>query len=122
VSALDDVIARDGPLCVWCGHEPWRSDLTAEHLLPRARGGRGVVENLAAACRGCNKRRRTRAVAAFARAQLDEGRAVRLDVLSAALARLARSPLREHAAYGTRQLALLERLAGPAASSSPTSA
>jgi HNH endonuclease len=122
VSALDDVIARDGPVCVWCGHEPWRSDLTAEHLLPRARGGRGVVENLAVACRGCNKRRRTRAVAAFARAQLDEGRAVRLNVLSAALARLARSPLREHAAYGTRQLALVERLAGPAASSSPTSA
>jgi hypothetical protein len=122
VSALDDVIARDGPVCIWCGREPWRLDLTAEHLLPRARGGRGVLENLAVACRGCNKRRRTRAVAAFVRAQLDEGRATRLDVLSAALARLARSPVREHAAYGARQLALLERLTGPAASASPPSA
>jgi 5-methylcytosine-specific restriction endonuclease McrA len=109
LSILDDVIARDGPACVWCGRQPWRSDLTAEHLLPRARGGRGSAENLAVACRACNKRRRTRAVAAYVRAQLADGRAPRMDLLDAALSRLARSRVGEHAAYGARQRALLER-------------
>lgn len=96
---------------MWCGAQPWVDDLTVEHLLPRSRGGRGRPENLVVACRTCNRRRRSRQVSAYARALLREGRRPRLDLLTAALARLSRSPAREHADYGRRQLALVERLA-----------
>ena len=115
MSSLDELIARDGPACVWCGREPWRADLTAEHLLPRARRGRSTVENLAVACRACNKRRRTRSVSAYVRSQREAGREPRLDLLVAALERLAGSGRAAHAQYGSRQLELLEH-SGPVAS------
>jgi hypothetical protein len=41
---LEHLISRDGEVCVWCGRELWRRDLTAEHLLPRARSGRGYAQ------------------------------------------------------------------------------
>ena len=66
--SLETIIERDGTVCVWCGHEPWRRDLTAEHVVPRSRGGRTSVENLTVACRACNKRRGTRPVVSFVRA------------------------------------------------------
>lgn len=111
---LNDIIERDGAVCIWCGREPWRADLTAELVLPRSRGGRGTPENIAVACRSCNKRRRTSAVTAFVRAQLATGRAPRRDLIAAALERLAASSAPQHASYGARQLALLERVAPPA--------
>jgi 5-methylcytosine-specific restriction endonuclease McrA len=104
------LISRDGRTCVWCGREPWPADLTAEHLLPRSRRGRTVPENLAVACRACNKRRRTKPVVAYVRAQIDEGRQPRLDLLRDALDRLGRSGSPAHADYARRQLALLDRL------------
>jgi 5-methylcytosine-specific restriction endonuclease McrA len=107
---LENLISRDGEACVWCGRELWRHDLTAEHLLPRARSGRGVPENLAVACRRCNKRRRTKSIAAYVRALSDAGERPRLDLLTAALARLSRSGSRAHVQYAERQLALLRRL------------
>jgi hypothetical protein len=88
--------------------------MTVEHLLPRSRRGRGLPENLALACRRCNKRRRTRPVAAYVRAQLQDGYSPRIDLLVAALERLGTSGSREHAAYARRQLALMDRMA-PAA-------
>jgi hypothetical protein len=110
MSPIDELILRDGPACVWCGREPWREDLTAEHLLPRARRGRTTTDNLALACRACNRRRRTQPVTAYVRAQRAAGRRPRLDLLTAALERLARSEAPEQAAYGARQLALMQRL------------
>jgi 5-methylcytosine-specific restriction endonuclease McrA len=107
---LENLISRDGEVCVWCGRELWRRDLTAEHLLPRARSGRGVPENLAVACRRCNKRRRTKSIAAYVRALSDTGERPRLDRLTAALERLSRSSSRAHVQYAERQLALLRRL------------
>jgi 5-methylcytosine-specific restriction endonuclease McrA len=107
---LDSLITRDGEVCVWCGRELWRNDLTAEHLLPKARSGRGVPENLAVACRWCNRRRRTKSVAAYVRAQIDAGARPRVDLLTAALERLSASASRPHAQYAERQLALLRRL------------
>jgi hypothetical protein len=107
---LDALIERDGALCVWCGRAPWRSDLTAEHIVPRARGGRTSPENLTVACRTCNKRRGTRPVVAFVRSLLDDGLRPRSEALLTGLARLAGSNRRDLAAYGVRQLALLERL------------
>jgi hypothetical protein len=104
------LLERDTAACVWCGREPWARDLTAEHLLPRSRRGRGLQENLAVACRGCNRRRRSRQVAAYARAQLDAGHRPRFDLLDAALGRLSGSASRDHAAYGQRQRELLARV------------
>lgn len=101
------MIERDGPVCVWCARRLWPRDLTVEHLLPRARGGRGLPENLAVACRACNRGRRTRPVAAYVRAQLADGRTPRTDLITTALQRLAGSASREHVAYARRQLDLL---------------
>ena len=109
---LSDLIQRDGAMCVWCGREPWRTDLTAEHLVPRARGGRTSAENLTVACRACNRRRGTRPVVAHVRSLLDEGGRPCGDRLLAGLGRLADSDRRDLAAYGARQYALLERLLG----------
>ena len=103
-------MTRDGAVCVWCGREPWPSDLTAEHLLPRSRRGRTVPENLAVACRGCNKRRRTKPVVSYVREQVQAGNAPRVDLLCDALDRLSRSPSPAHADYARRQLTLLSRL------------
>jgi len=110
---LDGLITRDGAICVWCGREAWRRDLTAEHLLPRARRGHRTAENLAVACRTCNKRRRTKPVAAYVRAQLERGEQPRLDLLFDALERMSASASRPQAEYARRQLALLERLSPP---------
>jgi 5-methylcytosine-specific restriction endonuclease McrA len=107
---LENLITRDGGVCIWCGRELWRRDLTAEHILPRARSGRGVPENLAVACRRCNKHRRTKSVAAYVRAQRSSGAEPRLDLLTAALERLSQSAASAHAEYGQRQLTLLDRL------------
>jgi 5-methylcytosine-specific restriction endonuclease McrA len=104
------LIARDGGTCLWCGRAPWRWDLTAEHLLPRSRRGRALPENLAVACRSCNKRRRSKPVVAYVRAQRHDGYEPRVDLLEAALARLSRSQSHAHAEYAVRQLALLARL------------
>jgi 5-methylcytosine-specific restriction endonuclease McrA len=104
------LIARDGGTCVWCGREPWAADLTAEHLLPRSRRGRTLPENLAVACRACNKRRRTKPVVAYVRAQRQEGLEPRVDLLRHALARLTASESQAHADYARRQLTLLNRL------------
>jgi 5-methylcytosine-specific restriction endonuclease McrA len=106
----DSLIDRDGGTCVWCGRDPWPADLTAEHLLPRSRRGRTVPENLAVACRSCNKRRRTKPVVAYVRSLRDGGYQPRVDLLADALERLRRSGSPVHAAYAARQLTLLARL------------
>lgn len=40
-----------GPSCEYCG-EPFAT--TADHILPRSRGGGNEIENLAPACASCN--------------------------------------------------------------------
>lgn len=107
MSLLADLIERDGSACVWCGRELWRTDLTVEHLLPRTRGGHTTLENLAVACRACNRARGARSLVAYVRARALAGARPRIAVLEAALARLGASSRRAHAAYGARQLELL---------------
>ena len=110
-SRLDGLIGRDGPRCVWCGAEPWRRDLTLEHVLPRSRGGRTEDENLVVACRRCNRARRSRPVVAYLRELLQApDRRPRRATLRRALERLRDSPRRVHRDYGSSQLRSLERL------------
>ncbi len=107
--SLDDLIMRDGPRCAWCGAEPWRRDLTFEHVLPRSSGGATVAENGLVACRRCNRARGSRAVVAYVRELRDAGANPQLPVIRAALERLAGSERRRHREFGARQSALLDR-------------
>jgi 5-methylcytosine-specific restriction endonuclease McrA len=50
------IFARDDYRCMYCGD---RAD-SIDHVVPRSRGGQHVWENLAAACRPCNTRKRDR--------------------------------------------------------------
>lgn len=47
-------LLRDGPSCEYCG-EPFAN--TADHILPRSRGGGNEPENLAPACKTCNEQK-----------------------------------------------------------------
>ncbi len=101
---LAQLIARDGEACIWCGQARW---LTIEHLLPQSKRGQSREENLALACRACNRSRGSRPIAAFERERLREGKAPATPALCTALERLSRSASARHAAYGARQLELL---------------
>ena len=50
------VFSRDDYRCQYCGNHADSID----HVVPRSRGGRDVWDNLAAACRPCNSRKRDR--------------------------------------------------------------
>lgn len=49
-----NVFKRDGNACLYCGA---RENLTIDHVVPRALGGRDSWENLATACQRCNSRK-----------------------------------------------------------------
>lgn len=50
------IFARDGHRCQYCGDAADSID----HVIPRSRGGRHEWENVTAACRPCNLRKRDR--------------------------------------------------------------
>ena len=50
------VMARDGHKCQYCG----ATADSIDHVMPRSRGGMHVWENVTAACRPCNLRKRDR--------------------------------------------------------------
>jgi 5-methylcytosine-specific restriction endonuclease McrA len=105
---VDEIIARDGSSCVWCGRELWRRDLTVEHVIPRSRGGHLVPENALVACRACNRRRGSKPIDAYVRDLLREGAEVDLAALRESLGRLMRSERRAHRDAAARQLRRLE--------------
>jgi hypothetical protein len=100
---VDDIWERDGEHCVWCSTASWPRDRTLEHLLPRSRGGRNGDHNLLPACRSCNKARRSRSAAAYARDRADAGRTVDVDLLLAGLDRLAEHGTPAERDYGEHQ-------------------
>jgi 5-methylcytosine-specific restriction endonuclease McrA len=50
----DDVFARDGYRCVYCGEVYPVDALSVDHVQPRVRGGDRSGGNLVTACEGCN--------------------------------------------------------------------
>ncbi|TRZ81230.1 MAG: HNH endonuclease [Actinobacteria bacterium] len=50
------IFARDNHRCQYCGG---LAD-SIDHVMPRSRGGMHIWENVAAACRGCNLKKRDR--------------------------------------------------------------
>lgn len=57
-----NIFTRDGFRCLYCGISGHKVDggLELEHIIPKSRGGRNVWENLCAACRKCNQKKRDR--------------------------------------------------------------
>lgn len=46
-------------ICYYCGREKNASELTMDHIVPLARGGRSTKGNLVPACKDCNNRKKT---------------------------------------------------------------
>jgi 5-methylcytosine-specific restriction endonuclease McrA len=46
-----NIFKRDGYSCQYCGT---KSDLTIDHVVPKAKGGKTIWKNIVAACRRCN--------------------------------------------------------------------
>jgi len=54
------LFARDRHLCMYCGQQYTRAELTRDHVLPLSRGGLDAWENVVAACLPCNVRKSNR--------------------------------------------------------------
>jgi 5-methylcytosine-specific restriction endonuclease McrA len=52
-----NVFARDRFRCGYCGRPGAFEELTYDHVVPRARGGKTVWENVVTACRACNSKK-----------------------------------------------------------------
>ncbi|PLX52382.1 MAG: HNH endonuclease [Desulfobulbaceae bacterium] len=46
-------------VCYYCGRLLGPKDLTMDHIVPLARGGRSTKENLVACCKDCNNKKKT---------------------------------------------------------------
>lgn len=55
-----NVYARDGYRCQYCGHEFPVSKLSYDHVVPKSAGGRREWKNIVASCRPCNLRKADR--------------------------------------------------------------
>ncbi|HRD71777.1 MAG TPA: HNH endonuclease [Aquimonas sp.] len=54
------LFARDRHLCLYCGGQFNRYELTRDHVIPTSRGGRDVWQNVVSACLPCNLRKGNR--------------------------------------------------------------
>lgn len=52
-----NIYARDGYRCQYCGDEKPIAELTYDHVVPRAQGGRTEWTNIVTACQECNLRK-----------------------------------------------------------------
>jgi 5-methylcytosine-specific restriction endonuclease McrA len=57
-----NVFLRDRFTCQYCGTPHTAQELTFDHVVPRARGGRTNWTNIVAACSSCNVRKGSRAL------------------------------------------------------------
>jgi len=61
----EEVFARDGYRCVYCGTVFPAEQLSVDHLQARVRGGDRSGGNLVTACEGCNVKKGHRSLAEF---------------------------------------------------------
>ncbi len=54
------LFARDQQLCLYCGQQFARSQLTRDHVIPLSHGGADCWENVVSACGRCNTRKAAR--------------------------------------------------------------
>jgi 5-methylcytosine-specific restriction endonuclease McrA len=50
-----NVYARDGFVCQYCGTKSMTEELTFDHVIPRAQGGKTTWENVVTCCIPCNR-------------------------------------------------------------------
>ncbi|MCC6746908.1 MAG: HNH endonuclease [Deltaproteobacteria bacterium] len=55
-----NVLARDRWRCQYCGQKRTSAELTYDHVIPRAKGGKTCWENIVTACVECNARKADR--------------------------------------------------------------
>lgn len=55
-----NIYGRDKYICQYCGTKKSIGDLTYDHVVPRARGGRTTWTNIVTCCEGCNRRKANR--------------------------------------------------------------
>ncbi len=55
-----NIYKRDKYTCQYCGDRPGSEELSIDHVVPRARGGRSTWGNCVLACVECNKRKANR--------------------------------------------------------------
>lgn len=55
-----NIYTRDGFRCQYCGDQFPTEDLTFDHVLPRAQGGRTIWENIVTCCSADNRRKDNR--------------------------------------------------------------
>ncbi len=55
-----NIYKRDRYTCQYCGARPGSEELSIDHVLPRAQGGRSTWTNCVLACVECNKRKANR--------------------------------------------------------------
>jgi 5-methylcytosine-specific restriction endonuclease McrA len=65
----DEVFARDGHRCVYCGQPFPAEELTVDHVQPRVRGGDNTAGNVVTACGACNALKGHRRLADFLAAE-----------------------------------------------------
>ena len=53
-----NILLRDNNTCQYCDKQFPESELTIDHVIPRSKGGANVWENVAAACKPCNQKKR----------------------------------------------------------------
>ena len=53
-----NVLLRDENRCQYCAIHFRESDLTIDHVIPRAKGGLSKWDNVVAACKPCNQKKR----------------------------------------------------------------
>jgi 5-methylcytosine-specific restriction endonuclease McrA len=53
----ENVLARDGSRCQYCGRKVSRDEATYDHVVPRARGGITSWDNVVIACFRCNQKK-----------------------------------------------------------------
>lgn len=56
-SARRSVMERDGWRCRYCGSN---RELTIDHIIPKAKGGRNTQDNLQVLCEPCNQEKGTK--------------------------------------------------------------
>lgn len=54
------IYKRDGNQCQYCGCRPGTKELSMDHVLPRAQGGKTTWTNIVVACTSCNARKADR--------------------------------------------------------------
>ncbi|MBO4286970.1 MAG: HNH endonuclease [Kiritimatiellae bacterium] len=62
---------RNG-VCHYCGRKVGEANLTMDHVIPVARGGRSVRSNVVPACDACNKKKRFYTPAELILAELEK--------------------------------------------------